>query len=685
MRIVSTKKTIGFLLSFCCIAGAQAQDMLGLGTGNYSGITGMTLNPASIVDSRFKFDINLIGLSNYYTNNYILLKRAAFVNGDLFNNRYNSYEAFKKEALEANSLEPGERVYARVNNRIQLPLSFMLTTGKKSAIALNITNRTNVMVDNLDPAFAQLAFDRFRNSSLYNRDFNMDGVNVGLLNWVDVGVTYGRVLIDRDKHFLKAAVTAKYIGGAASGYVKADKINVRFSDSSTISAQSPYVSYGHSDKVDEDLFRSGNINALKNVSSSIGGDLGVVYEYRGRIDRFKYLSPEYETKTRRDKNKYVFRLGASIMDVGRLKFNKGGYNNDFSANINNYDVSGLSIRSAQDLDTALAGHVVYNNDIKNYTVALPTALGLQADLHLFKGFYINASTYQPLNMLKADQRMEVTASYAVTPRFESRVLGVYIPVSYNKLDKWNVGATLRVGPVYIGSSNLGSLIVNQKTRTADIHAGAHIPIAFGKKTKVAKFFDRIVKDKDATDNTIVAKDELKPIVIAKNDNDTEINALRRRINELENKPTNTTVVTNDKDAEIRELRNRMAEMENRIAYQKQAPAGTTAQPITITVNNYGNGNGASMMNGDTIRTNGTGAVAEVEALRRQLADAQSEIARLKLAQHGDTAQYARELQLKNAEVESLNRKIADKELQIKDMQERLRQLEEQNNELKKKQ
>lgn len=685
MRTVFTKKKIiGLLLSCFSIASVQGQDLLGLGTGNYSGIAGMTLNPASIVDSRFKFDINLFGLSNYYTNNYILLKRDAFVSGDFFKNRYNSYEAFKKDVLEVNSgLEPGERVYARVNNRIQLPLSFMLTTGRKSAIALNITNRTNIMVNNLNPEFAQLAFDRFRNPSLYNRDFNMDGANVGVLNWVDVGFTYGRVLLDGNKHFLKAAVTAKYIGGAASGYLKADKLNLRFSDSSTFSAQSPYVSYGHSDKVDENLFRSGNINALKNVSSSLGMDLGVVYEYRGRIDKFRYLSPEFETKTRRDQNKYVFRLGASLMDVGRLKFNKGGYNNDFSANINNYDVSGLSIRSAQDLDTALAGHVVYNNDLKSYTVALPTALGLQADLHLFKGFYINASTYQPLEMLKADQRMEVTASYAVTPRFESRVVGVYIPVSYNKLDKWNVGATLRVGPVYVGSSNLGSLVVNQKTRTADIHAGARIPIAFGKKTKVAKFFDGIVKDEKPVE--VAAAKETRVTTTTIVTNDTQLNALRNRIAELErrNAQQKPAVVTDERDLEIRELRRRIYEIENRPAYQKPAVEGSAGQPINIIVNNFGSGNNTATSVTDTVKANATNTIA-METMRRELADARAEIVRLKSMQRGDTTQYARELQQKTAEVEYLTRKINEREQQLKDMQERLRLLEEQNTELKKK-
>ncbi|MEP6626982.1 MAG: hypothetical protein ABJA32_03320, partial [Ginsengibacter sp.] len=56
-----------------------SQDFLGLSTGNYSGITGVMLQPASIVDSRFKFDINLLSTDVNYSNNYFLLDRKAIL------------------------------------------------------------------------------------------------------------------------------------------------------------------------------------------------------------------------------------------------------------------------------------------------------------------------------------------------------------------------------------------------------------------------------------------------------------------------------------------------------------------------------------------------------------------------------------------------------------------------------
>ena len=44
---------------------AQAQNNIGMATGNYAGISSVWLNPANIVDSRYKFDINIVAELTY--------------------------------------------------------------------------------------------------------------------------------------------------------------------------------------------------------------------------------------------------------------------------------------------------------------------------------------------------------------------------------------------------------------------------------------------------------------------------------------------------------------------------------------------------------------------------------------------------------------------------------------------
>src|ERR1700712_254001 len=134
-----------------------AQDFLGIGTGNYAGITGVMLQPASIVDSRFKFDINLFSTSLNYSNNYLLVSRDALLK---FNkNNFGDYATFKQNYLSQASLNSNEKVYFNINNRTQVPLSFMATTGKKSAIALNIQSRSMIQGRDIPQGLASVAYN----------------------------------------------------------------------------------------------------------------------------------------------------------------------------------------------------------------------------------------------------------------------------------------------------------------------------------------------------------------------------------------------------------------------------------------------------------------------------------------------------------------------------------------------
>jgi len=53
-----------------------------------------------------------------------------------------------------------------------------------------------------------------------------------------------------------------------------------------------------------------------------------------------------------------------------------------------------------------------------------------------------------------------------------------------------IGATVRLGPIYVGSNNLLALVQNSMVQSADVHAGFRIPIGYGKPTKLAKVIEK---------------------------------------------------------------------------------------------------------------------------------------------------------------------------------------------------
>ena len=62
------KNRIVYILILLTSVCASSQSYIGFLTDNYSGVHGVISNPANIVDSRFKTDINLVGASVFGAN-----------------------------------------------------------------------------------------------------------------------------------------------------------------------------------------------------------------------------------------------------------------------------------------------------------------------------------------------------------------------------------------------------------------------------------------------------------------------------------------------------------------------------------------------------------------------------------------------------------------------------------------
>lgn len=496
---------------------------MGINTGNYAGVTGVMLQPASIVDSRYKFDINLFSIGTNFSNNYLQVNRKALLK---FNgNNFSDYKTFKSKYLSETALGPNDRAWFDVNSRIQMPLSFMATLNKKSAIALNIQSRSMVQGRNITQQLASMAYNEFYYPPLNNQPIDASGFTLNTLSWVDVGLTYGRVLMESNKHFLKAAFTAKYIGGVASLYMGSNDLSISVNNDSSINFNTSSYQYARNGKADFNIFDRN----LKPDASSIGFNAGIVYEFRGNIEKFKYLTAGKDEKsyeaTRRDVNKYLFKVGVSLLDAGMFNFDKAATVNNFSGSTTNWQLNNANYNSIKEFDTALNNRTTpLGDNPRSYKVHLPTALSVQLDVRLLRGVYLNAMAYRPVDLSNDDgYRFDNYGFYAITPRWEGRHFGLYIPYTFtnhkNITDyKQNLlGATVRMGPVFVGSSNLGTMIFNKNLKAADVHAGIKVGITYGKPNKTSMLIEKLIKKNVDTlayrqvvvDTTVITIDTVK--------------------------------------------------------------------------------------------------------------------------------------------------------------------------------
>ena len=475
-------KTQLFFLTLLISNLIKAQDFIGFNQSNYAGVTGIYQQPASIVDSRMKFDMTLVGLSLGVYNNYVGLKSSALkkTNG--------KYEAFNDPNFIANYTTEKENSKSKslyFNNRINGP-SFMVNLNKKNAIAITTGARNYVNIDGVSPELAKLAYNQFKYPSLWVQNLQNKNLSIQEMTWAEYGLTFAHVFKDDNQHFFKAGATVKLLQGIQSAYMFIDNLDYNLYTKDTVTILSSDVKYGHSSNFNFEQVSFGGQNSgtkILDYSQSypgVGFDFGVVYEWRPDYMKYKYEMDGVKDLWRKDQNKYKLKLGLSITDIGSIKFKKGGVANDFNANVTLWNLKPIEPKTIGELDDTLAGRFNGTGGASTYKMNLPTAISLQVDYQIWKDIYVNLTPYIALQFKNNDTKVHDFSSIAITPRWDHKWFGVFVPVQYNFLDGFRTGAAIRLGPIIVGTSNILPLVGQKTIYGADAYALVKIPIPYGK-------------------------------------------------------------------------------------------------------------------------------------------------------------------------------------------------------------
>ena len=108
MRLKNLKYILALLGLISTFNIAQSQEMLGLTMGNYKGITGVMINPASMTTNKVYLDINIVTANVFLRNNFAYLPKEDFVIWDLLDNTYQfpTYGEEEKNILYYNNSSP---------------------------------------------------------------------------------------------------------------------------------------------------------------------------------------------------------------------------------------------------------------------------------------------------------------------------------------------------------------------------------------------------------------------------------------------------------------------------------------------------------------------------------------------------------------------------------------------------
>ncbi|MFN0201088.1 MAG: DUF5723 family protein [Bacteroidia bacterium] len=493
------KKKYFIVLFFALWGGLSlyGQNFLGLQSSNYAGTYGLYTQPASIADNRLRFDINLGGMSTSLYTNYMGINSSA-LRSKVFQNQLSQGFAYPDPRnLYFPRHNNGNKNYAYVNNDIYMPLSFMVTLSPKHAIGFTWRNRTFVNADNIPQNIGDLAYSERNDTAYLNKPFSIKGMRIVAAMYNEFAGTYGRVVYDNGKHFVKVGGTVKLLQGLSAANLYANNGMANVENDSIIDAIDWDMDYSASTNFDTRGANQGAVTRdfLKgSFPSGWGMDLGAVYEYRPKYESFKYQK-NGETLVRRDKNKYKLRAGLSILDIGSVTYKKSANSGNFNGTTENLFIDpGGYDNYNQVVDSLIIKNFSFDSTSTKVRFALPTAICAQIDYNIWKNLYVNFMPFIAIKNYSNARRITTVSNFSITPRWEGRWAGISVPLSVDQNKQLGLGMTLRAGPFIIGTNYGGSALLQKDIRMFDVHAALRIPIHY--RTKDDRDGDGIRDKKD---------------------------------------------------------------------------------------------------------------------------------------------------------------------------------------------
>lgn len=471
------------LLTVSCLRPLHAQEMLGTTLGNYSGVNGIQLNPASMLSSKSYLDINLIGADVFFDNNYLYLDKKQYRFTKFFLSSFEVPEG-DGETTTVSGLKLVQDIGKSNKNayqqfRVNGP-GAMLVVGKH-AFGLTTGVRSVISMKNLPYDLANFAYFGLTYTPQQDINFQHDRSARGAaMTWAEIGLTYATDLYKRNFSRISAGISVRRLFGYAGFYAKINDADYLVPNDTTLVINNLNVEMAYSLPMDY------NVNEYWNESFFKGGgfgfDLGVTYTRYSRIQSNGYFNhlcaQSYED--------YIYRLGIALIDIGAIRFKEHAQTmaieNRGSTWMNVNQVRFTSI--SQFADTL--SWKFYGDNTSAYTgdkfyLWLPAALSIQFDYHYYRNWYVNGSLIYGISM--APGALTRPAQISVTPRYETNWFEANLPLSLYDWSLPRIGLSLRFYYLTVGTEKLGQFFNFRNFSGMDFYFSIHYFFEKGKCRK----------------------------------------------------------------------------------------------------------------------------------------------------------------------------------------------------------
>lgn len=467
-----------FLISLlmCIQAGMSAQEMLGISQGNYSGVNSIIANPAMLTNTRNYFDLNFFGMDFFARNNIVYIP----------GNDYNIWKAIRMDDPPTYWDDNNNVLYyknqrnksAITNLRILGP-SAMIQLGDH-AFAINTAARVFLSGNGIPWEMPILGIEGLNYEPLLNVNFSDNDVDFSTAEWFETGLSYAYNVHKHMDNKFTVGITVKKLWGISGGYGFANNVNYIILNDSTINIKNLDGEAGFSVPVDYNTSEIPDDGPIVK-GSGLGIDIGAVFirqRYVGSKKLKRLCGQRYEP--------YIYRVGISILDIGRLKYKHNAQRHSFddvSVFWQNFDTINFNSinESVADLSEVFYGDPTasYRGDV--IKIGLPTAISIQGDYHFKDDFYVGAFWIHPIRFNKHSMRRP--AQLVLTPRYESRFIDVNLPISLYQYRYPRIGLSARLYFLTIGTERLGTWLGLADLNGLDIYFSLKFSLEKGRCRK----------------------------------------------------------------------------------------------------------------------------------------------------------------------------------------------------------
>lgn len=452
-----------FLISF---QFGFAQTFVGYEIDNFNGIHGVIVNPGNIVQQKNKSELNLISYGSSVGTDL------AEVNiTDLFNIFKGDFDVAKL----GSGLKDNNNTFA--NEEIIGP-SFVADIDDKYSFSVFTKLRKISNYNNVNGNLFLGIADEFPEN-----DFNIDQNNFDATShtWGELGVSFGREIMNlqvngNEIHYAKAGVSVKWLRG----------MGVELDSSATITGGYSAATNQLNLNGDFSHLNNGILNPelsdlLEKTGQGIGVDIGIVYELKTRNSSDPDVEDDY-----RALNQYRYKIGLSVLDIGRISYN--------TVNLQNYNLNG-TLNTTEFQNTNKFTEVLDANNFRapssagKLKMGLPTRLRAAIDVKFMPNWYINLVGNFSLVDKNNLYNNNMLNSGIFTLRYETRKISGYLPVTVGKFGRVNVseigfdvGLGVNIlGFLHIGSGNILSELIpskNPSISAANLYLGVKVPFTW---------------------------------------------------------------------------------------------------------------------------------------------------------------------------------------------------------------